>query len=284
MVIPSIRPGVERLLEDLERQTLRPARVEVVRGVRPNGRARNEGVRRVLAAHPALELFVFVDDDARLLEPATLERLLAPLAADPALAVSGAARVLPPGATPFERRVAREVPRVVHRPVARTTASNPLARGYGFSEVTTTCCAIRRSWLERAGGFREDLSRGVDTELFARLAGAGAGFVLAGDCRVQHGAPRSLRELVSRFVALGEGHAREAALDPARGIGPVFRSRAAAWGYLGLRALALPASVLVPTSRAYPHLTLEVRPLKALASFAAAVGYVRAATGTGGHP
>ena len=47
--------------------------------------------------------------------------------------MSGAAKVLPPGATPFERRVAREVPRVVHSPVERDTESNPAVAGYGSS-------------------------------------------------------------------------------------------------------------------------------------------------------
>lgn len=274
IVIPSVRDSVRLLERDLERQSL-ALPVEVVRGVRPNGRARNEGVRRTLAKDPSLDAFVFVDDDARLLESDALARTLAPLERDPELAVSGAAKVLPPGATPFERRVAREVPRVVHAPVARDTESNPAALGYGFSEVTTTCCAIRRSWLERAGGFREDIARGVDTELFWRLRRLGARFVLAGGARVAHGAPRDLTSLLARMHELGEGHAREAALAPERRIGPRLGTRPAALGYLALRALYLPANVIVPWSRAHPRLEIDVRPLKALASFAAAVGYAR---------
>jgi hypothetical protein len=74
---------------------------------------------------------------------------------------------------------------------------------------------------------------------------------------------------------LGQGHAREAALEPARRIGPRLRSRPAALGYLAARALYLPANMIVPWSRAHPRLEIDVRPLKALASFAAAVGYVR---------
>src|SRR3954469_20407130 len=69
IVIPSVRASVERLRADLERRTLRAGRVEVAKDVRPNGRARNEGVRRALAADPRVSVFVFVDDDARLVEP-----------------------------------------------------------------------------------------------------------------------------------------------------------------------------------------------------------------------
>jgi GT2 family glycosyltransferase len=274
VVIPSVRDTHRALESDLERQSVRLP-VEVVHGVRPNGRARNEGVRRVSAAHPGTDTFVFIDDDARLLEPTTLERVLAPLARDPDLAVSGAAKVLPPSATRFERRVAREVPRIVHAPVERDTESNPAVSGYGFSEVTTTCCAIRRSWLERAGGFREDLERGVDTEFFWRLRTLGARFVLAAGARVAHGAPRDLASLLVRMEELGRGHAREAALEPSRRIGPALSSPTVALGYLAARAFYLPVNVLVPWSRAHPRLEIDVKPLKALASFAAAIGYVR---------
>lgn len=275
IVIPSVRASVEKLRADLERQTLRPGRIEVVSNVRPNGRARNEGVRRCLAAGARAETVIFIDDDARLVEADALEKMLAPLDRDGDLAVSGAAKVLPPRASRFERRVAREVPRVVHEASDRDRESNPLVTGYGFSDVTTTCCAIRRSWLERVGGFREDIARGVDTELFWRLRRAGARFVVAAGSRVAHPAPRDLASLLARMSELGEAHAREAALDPARGIGPRLGSRPRALAYLAARALYLPANVIVPWSRAHPRLEIDVRPLKALASFAAAIGYVR---------
>jgi GT2 family glycosyltransferase len=270
IVVPSIRETVDRLLADLERQTLR-ARVLVVKDVRPNGKARNEGARRCLDA----AILVFIDDDARLVDRDALERMLAPLDKDPDLAVSGAAKTLLPGASRFERRVAREVPRVVHEASEQDRESNPLVAGYGFSCVTTTCCAIRREWLERAGGFREDIERGVDTELFWRLRRAGARFVVAGGARVAHPAPRDLGALLARMSELGFAHAREAALNPERGIGPELSSRPRALAYLAARALYLPANVLVPWSRAHPRIEIDVKPLKALASFAAAVGYVR---------
>jgi len=270
IVVPSVRESVSLLLADLERQTLR-TRVEVVKDVRPNGRARNEGMKRI----PSASTFVFIDDDARLLEEDAIEKMLAPLDRDPELAVSGAAKVLLPGATPFERRVAREVPRVVHEASEVDRESNPLVSGYGFSAVTTTCCAIRRSWLEKVGGFREDIERGVDTELFWRLRRAGARFVVAGGAKVAHPAPRDLRSLLARMEELGCAHAREAALEPGRRIGPALSSRSRAFAYLAARALYFPANVIVPWSRAHPRLEIDVKPLKALASFAAAVGYVR---------
>ncbi|HZU95360.1 MAG TPA: glycosyltransferase [Planctomycetota bacterium] len=272
IVVPSIRASVSLLLRDLERQTLEPGRIEVVKDVRPNGRARNVGVARC----PGAEILVFIDDDARLVDPEALERMLAPLDRDPELAVSGAAKVLPPRATRFERRVAREVPRVVCEAGEADRESNPLVRGYGFTDVTTTCCAIRRSWLERAGGFDEQIARGVDTELFWRLRRVGARFVVAGGARVAHPAPRDLGALLARMHELGAAHAREAALAPERGIGPALGTRARACAYLAARALYLPVNVIVPWSLAHPKVEIDVKPLKALASFAAALGYARA--------
>jgi glycosyltransferase involved in cell wall biosynthesis len=254
---------------DLARQTVAPGAIEVVRGVAPTGRARNLGVARTRA-----EIIVFIDDDARLHDPETLARLLAPLDRDPAIGVSGAAKVLPARATRFERRVAREVPRVVRDVVDRDVETNPAVDGYGFSDVTTTCCAIRRAALDQAGGFREDIARGTDTELFRRVRAHGWRFVLAANAAAEHPAPRDLGALLARFRELGNGHAREAALDPSRRIGPRITTRAGAVAYLAARAVYLPANVIVPWSRAHPVLALEARPLKALASFAAAVGYV----------
>src|ERR687885_764028 len=93
LIIPSLQGDVARLLASVYRQTLQPAEVEVVRGVRPNGRARNQGVARTTA--PVL---VFVDDDATLGDEHVLANLVAPLLDDPSVGISGASKLLPPDA------------------------------------------------------------------------------------------------------------------------------------------------------------------------------------------
>ena len=77
LIIPSLDGDVAPLLASVRRQTLQPAQIEVVRGVRPNGHARNVGVARTSAP-----LLVFVDDDAVLGDERMIERLIAPLLAD----------------------------------------------------------------------------------------------------------------------------------------------------------------------------------------------------------
>src|SRR5439155_23363410 len=70
VVVPSLTGDVSPVLASIRRQTLAPAEVEVVVGVRPNGRARNVGVARTTA--PVL---VFIDDDAVLGNNDALARL-----------------------------------------------------------------------------------------------------------------------------------------------------------------------------------------------------------------
>src|SRR6185503_5672984 len=107
LIIPSLDGEVGPLLASVRRQTLQPAEIEVVRGVRPNGRARNQGVARTTAP-----LLVFVDDDALLGDEHVIANLIAPLLADPTIGVTGASKLLPPDAPPFQRWAAREVPRI----------------------------------------------------------------------------------------------------------------------------------------------------------------------------
>src|SRR5215212_7074204 len=87
LIIPSLGGDVEPLLASVRRQTLQPSEIEVVRGVRPNGRARNQGV-----AYTSAPLLMFVDDDAVLGDEHVIERLVAPLLADPSIGVTGASK------------------------------------------------------------------------------------------------------------------------------------------------------------------------------------------------
>src|SRR5712692_3475300 len=98
LIVPALAGDTSGLEADARAQRHPPDEIAVVRGVRPNGRARNEGVRRTSA-----ELLVFVDDDARLGDTCVIEHLIAPLLADPTIGVTGSAKLLPPDAPPFQR-------------------------------------------------------------------------------------------------------------------------------------------------------------------------------------
>lgn len=268
VVIPSLDGGVDALRESLARQTLRPAEVEVVRGVRPNGRARNLGVARTAAP-----LLVFIDDDALPGADDLLERLVTPLLADPTVGVTGAAKLLPSGAPPFQRWAAREVPRIVHPVVAAPLETNPDPPSF-YCEVTTTCCAMRRAVFERAGGFDETLLRGVDTEFFVRVRRLHYRFILVPHAWAYHPAPATLRALLRKQFMYGVGHAQEVRRDPSRARGRALHTPLHAAAFLLFRTAALLPNVFLPYSYAAPSWRPGFKPLKAAASYAAALGYV----------
>jgi cellulose synthase/poly-beta-1,6-N-acetylglucosamine synthase-like glycosyltransferase len=87
VVIPTLSDVESRVLEMLRSQTLPPGEIEVVRGVRPNGRARNAGVARTHG-----DVLVFLDDDARPAHEQLIEKLVAPLLSDAGIGATGASR------------------------------------------------------------------------------------------------------------------------------------------------------------------------------------------------
>jgi len=269
VIIPSLQGEAGPLLDSLAAQTLQPGEVQLVRGVRPNGRARNVGARQTHGG-----LLVFVDDDAVLGHPEALARLVAALEADPKLGVAGASKLLPPGAPRFQRWVAREVPRIVHPVVAQPLETNPEPANHFYTEVTTTCCALPRRVFDEAGGFDETLLRGVDSEFFVRIRRLGYRLVLVPHAWAYHPAPAGLRALLAKQFYYGLGHAQEVRRDPSRDPGRLLSSPARAAAYLAFRALILVPNVFLPFSYAEPRWRPGFKPLKALASFASALGYV----------
>src|SRR5947209_5576357 len=74
IVVPTLTGRADGALESVRDQTFDSVEVEVVSGVKPAGRARNLGARSSRATY-----LLFLDDDARLGDRSTLERLVAAL-------------------------------------------------------------------------------------------------------------------------------------------------------------------------------------------------------------
>ena len=274
LIIPALDSTPDALLASVRRQTLAPAEVAVVRGVRPNGRARNQGV-----AQTSAPILVFVDDDAVLGDEHAIANLVAPLLADPTIGVTGASKLLPPDAPAFQRWVAREVPRIEHPVVAQPLETNPDPPAF-YCEITTTCCALRRAVFEQAGGFDETLLRGVDTEFFVRLRrlaredGARYRFVLVPNTWTHHPAPANMRALLRKHFLYGVGHAQEVRRDPQRARGRQLRTPLHALAFLAFRTAIVLPNVFLPYSFAAPSWRPGFKPLKALTSYVGALGYV----------
>jgi hypothetical protein len=210
--------------------------------------------------------------------------------------VTGASKLLPPGAPWFQRWVAREVPRIVHPVVAEPLETNPDPPSF-YCEITTTCCAMRRSVFEAAGGFDETLVRGVDTEFFVRLRRTGVGswelgvgdaspnselptpnpyyrFVLVPHTWTYHPAPATPWALLRKHFLYGMGHAQEVRRDPARARGRALPTPLHAAAFVLFRTAILIPNVFLPYSFAAPSWRPGFKPLKALTSYVGALGYV----------
>ena len=197
VIIPSLdgyRDGcVPRLLDSIQRQTYTDLDVKVIKGVAPQGRAINLGASRARG-----DVLLIVDDDAELADDTVIERLISTLDSDPSIGMAGASIVLHPEATPFQRRAARQFPRLYTPVVDAVTDSDMACHG---------CCAIPRSVFEQIGGEREDLIRGLDPDLRVRLRDAGYRVVLAPNARIYHPLPDGWGRLIRIFFRNGFGSA-----------------------------------------------------------------------------
>jgi hypothetical protein len=156
---------------------------------------------------------------------------------------------------------------------------------------------MRRTVFEQAGGFDPTLMRGVDTEFFVRVrrledGGWGIGdrskhpiphppssipyyrFILVPRTWTYHPAPGTLRALLRKQFLYGYGHAQEVRRDPQRSRGRALRTPLHAVAFLLFRTAILLPNVFLPYSFAAPSWRLGFRPLKALASYTSALGYL----------
>jgi len=197
IVIPSAdghRGGlVPKLLASIDRQTMTDREVILIKGVAPQGKAINQGAAQARGA-----ILVVLDDDSCLADDRTIQRLVETLEADPAIGMAGASIAIDPASNRFQRAAARQFPRF-RTPVVDTITDSDLA--------CHGCCAFPRDVFNAVGGEREDLLRGLDPDLRARLRAAGYRVVLAPNCRIYHPMPSGFRALVRTFFRNGFGSA-----------------------------------------------------------------------------
>lgn len=221
VIIPSLdgeRGGnLALLLADVAGQSLGDVEVLVVEGVRPNGRARNVGAARARGRY-----LVFIDDDVRLGHREVLANLVGALEDDGSLGLVGPSQLPTPGASRFQRAVARQLPRTWFPVVDRLTETDM---------VTHMCMAIPAELWHRVGGEHDALVRGTDPDLRDRVRRAGRRVAVAPRTWAFHPPPADLGALLRWAWRGGRGsawvrrHHPELAFDtpdgPFRGCAPV---------------------------------------------------------------
>jgi cellulose synthase/poly-beta-1,6-N-acetylglucosamine synthase-like glycosyltransferase len=270
IVIPSWNGEVSRPMQGIEQQTFRDYQVEVTQRVSPSARARNLGARRARG-----DILLFIDDDASLGHEHVLQMMVDLLERDAQIAIVGVSQQVPVQAGRFQRAIASQLSRCSYPVVSDNLVSNPPLDRYGFTAITTLCCAIRRTVFEEVGGFDEELPTGEDTDFFYRVRQHGYNLVVAANCWVYHDPPASLKDLLRKSFWYGVGHALEARKSPERHMAVLPLNR---WyGLLGLVAAmaGLPLAFFVhyyfdPQQR----LVFGFRPLKTLSAYASLCGYV----------
>ena len=197
VVIPhyyeSREKNLEGLLEDLRTQTFQAVEIIVVRGMSPQGRAINEGVRRARG-----EVLVVIDDDSRLGNAGVVENLVRVIRDDPSVGMVGASVVSSRQANKFQRLAARQFPRF-EMPIVKEVVDSDLP-GH-------PCTAFPKKVFEEAGMEREDILRGLDPDLRVRIRKAGYRVVLAPDTWIHHPLPDNIWKFIRVFLRNGYGSA-----------------------------------------------------------------------------
>ena len=269
IIIPTWTGEISRPMRSIEQQTFRDYEVEVAQRISPLARARNFGAQRARG-----DILLFIDDDITLGHEHVLQQVVDLLESDAQIAIVGVPLRVPAEASRFQRTLARQVPRFVDPLVSDNLVSNPPLDRFGFTAISTLCCAVRRTVFEEVGGFDQDLPRGQDTDFFYRVRRCGYNLVVAANCWVYHEPPASMKVLLRKSFWYGMGHVLEARKSPERGMVVLPLNR---WyGLLGLVAavVGLPLAFFVHYYFDTRRLVFGLRPLKTLSTYATLCGYV----------
>ena len=202
VIIPSLKTEEELapLLKAVGEQTEKSVEIIIVYRVAPSGKARNMG-----AYASKGEFLVFLDDDIQIGNRDVLRNLIDVLKSDERIGLVGASTLLPPDANRFQRRVGREIPRMMFPVVNELTNSDM---------VTTQCWAQRRENFLKVGPFSEVIRRGVDPEYRHRVRSRGYRIFIAPNTYTYHPPPINLRLLCRQSYRNGHASALAQRLHP----------------------------------------------------------------------
>jgi GT2 family glycosyltransferase len=185
---------LNRLLEGLIKQSVTSIEVIIAYRFSPSGLARNRG-----ASVAKGKYLIFMDDDIGLGSEKILENLCGALDSDKIIGLAGASTLIPPDANAFQKRVAKEIPRMTF-PVMDVLTESDM--------VTTQCWAQRRDCFEKVGPFSELIERGVDPEYRRRVRDFGYKIVIVPQTWTYHPPPIDFRAFFKQTYRNGRASAR----------------------------------------------------------------------------
>jgi GT2 family glycosyltransferase len=178
-----------KLLGQIDRQDFGDFELIAVRGDPRQGRAINIG-----AALARGEYLLTIDDDISLPDPETFRKLVTIMQAHPDIGMAGGNNLIPADASPFQRRVMRQIPRWSSVPVSEITESDRAEHG---------CLIMPAGVFKAVGGENELIPRGLDPYLREAFREAGKRVVVVPEVIYHHLPPDSLRTLLRQFLRNG---------------------------------------------------------------------------------
>lgn len=195
VIIPSLdgyRGGnVPQLISQLKNQSFRDLEIIVIKGVRPNGKARNAGAKKAIG-----EILISIDDDVTLGHEKVIENLVRHLEFDDSIGLLGISKLIPKDSNRFQRKCAKEIPR------STSPIYDELTEG---DLVDHMCIAIWKDLYFKVGMENESLIRGTDPDLRYRIRQAGYKIAIAPNSWGYHPMPKKMWKLLMMFFRNGMG-------------------------------------------------------------------------------
>jgi len=177
------------LLRQLSEQSFQDFETIIIKGDSRQGRAVNTGADIARGRY-----LVTLDDDTYLVSKDAIESLCAVLGEHESIGMAGGINGIPPDASPFVRRVMREIPRRSTPPVNEITdsdlAEHPLL-------------IMRKDVFKGVGGENELIPRGLDPYLRREFRRAGYRVVVVPGLHYSHLPPQNLTSLIKQFYRNG---------------------------------------------------------------------------------
>jgi len=193
LIIPTAdadRGGYFReLMRQLTTQGYQNFELLVIKGDKRQGRGINIGAELARG-----EYFLTVDDDSSLPDNDTLQKLFDAMEEHPDIGMAGGNNTVPDWATPFVKRVMRQVPRRSWEPVTEIVDSD-LAEH--------PCLIMRAELFRQVGGENEQIPRGLDPYLRKVFRETGSRVVILPGIIYHHLPPETWKKLLTQFYRNG---------------------------------------------------------------------------------